>query len=183
MDIKSLTIYCSSSDNLDLEYYQIANIIGEFLGKKKIKIIYGGGNVGLMGKIANSAFKNGSEVIGIMPKFLANRERINYNITKTIVVKNMVSRKKKLFEKGDAFLVLPGGSGTIEEITEIISWKILGIHNKEIIFYNHKNYWKTLFKLYDNCIDNKFGKTNIQNICKNVKTLKELKKIIVNEKN
>ena len=96
MDIKSLTIYCSSSNNLNLEYYQIANIIGEFLGKKKIKIIYGGGNVGLMGKIANSAFKNGSEVIGIMPKFLANRERINYNITKTIVVKNMVSRKKKL---------------------------------------------------------------------------------------
>ena len=91
MNIKSLTIYCSSSDNLEKEYYNIAYKLGEFLGQKKIKVIYGGGNTGLMGIIANSAFKNGSKVIGIMPEFLADKEKINYNISQTIVVKNMTT--------------------------------------------------------------------------------------------
>ena len=81
--------------------------------------------------------ENGGEVIGIIPKFLMKKEKINYQITETIIVKNMSERKKKLFNLGDAFLILPGGSGTIEEATEIISWKILGIHKKR---YNNFNY-------------------------------------------
>ena len=136
MKIKSLTIYCSSSDFLDIEYYKLAEKIANFLSKRKIRIIYGGGKVGIMGKISNIANKNKGEVIGIMPKFLATKEKINKSISKTIIVKSMSERKKKLFELGDAFLILPGGSGTIEEATEIISWSILNIHRKPIILYN-----------------------------------------------
>jgi hypothetical protein len=173
MNIKSLTIYCSSSDNLDLEFYQIAEKIGIFLAQNSIKIIYGGGSVGLMGKISKSAYNSGGEVIGIIPSFLSKKEIINKETTKTIVVKDMTERKKKLFNLGDAFLILPGGSGTIEEATEIISWKFLGLHNKDIIVFNYKGYWDEFFKLYTKAKNYNFGKKNLQDICKHIKTIKE----------
>tara|TARA_Y100000590_G_scaffold467674_1_gene647411 strand:- start:1220 stop:1768 length:549 start_codon:yes stop_codon:yes gene_type:complete len=182
MNIKSLTIYCSSSNNLNLKYYRLAEKIGFFLGSKKITIIYGGGKTGLMGKVSISAFNQGSKVIGIIPKFLKKTENVNYNISKTIIVKTMAERKKILFEKGDAFLILPGGSGTIEEATEIISWKYLGLHKKPIIIFNYQNYWKYLFDMYNNTKKLKFGNKNLQDISINVKKISEFKKLF-NEKN
>ena len=178
MKIKSLTIYCSSSNNLDKKFYDLGEKIGVFLGQKKISIVYGGGNTGLMGKVSNTALQHGSKVVGIIPKFLKKAENINYNISKTIVVQTMSERKKILYEKGDAFLILPGGSGTIEEATEIISWKILGLHNKPIIIFNFKNYWKTLFEIYNNAKKLNFGNKNLQSISINVKTLSEFKSYI-----
>ena len=177
MPIKSLTIYCSSSNFLDNEYYKLAENLGFFLANRQIRIIYGGGDVGMMGKISNSANKKGGEVIGIIPKFLINKEIKNTKITKTIVVKTMSERKNKLFELGDAFLVLPGGSGTIEEATEIISWKLLGLHNKDIYILNYKGYWNNFFDLYKNAKKNKFGKKNLQSICINIKSFNQFKKI------
>ena len=110
-----------------------------------------------------------------MPDFLADKENINYDITDTIVVKNMIERKKIFFDLGDAFLILPGGSGTIEEATEIISWRILSIHEKPIIIFNYNNYWKSFLELYDNAVKNNFGNKNLQSICKIVRTPKEFK--------
>ena len=123
MKIKSLTIYCSSSNFLNTKYYDLAAQIGEFLAKRKITVVYGGGSIGMMGKLSKSALHTDGKVIGIIPKFLNSKEIINHDISETIIVKNMSERKKKLFELGDAFLILPGGSGTIEEATEVISWK------------------------------------------------------------
>ena len=173
MDIKSLTIYCSSSNLLEQKYYNLAYQIGEFLGKKQISVIYGGGKVGMMGKISKSAMNTGSKVIGIIPQFLNSKEIIDLNISETIIVKNMRERKQKLFELGDAFLILPGGSGTIEEATEIISWLILELHNKPIIIFNFENYWNSMIQMYDNAIKNKFGNNNLQSICKIIKTFEE----------
>ena len=173
MDIKSLTIFCSSSNLLDQKYYNLAEQIGKFLSNNKISIIYGGGKVGMMGKISHSAINSGGKVIGIIPKFLSSIEIIDLNITKTIIVNNMSERKKKLFEMGNGFLILPGGSGTIEEATEIISWLILGLHNKPIIIFNFENYWDPLIKMYDNSLKNKFGNKNLQSVCKIIKTFKE----------
>ena len=177
MLIKSLTIYCSSSNNLTNEYYDLAIEIGKHLSNKSININYGGGEVGLMGKISNSAIENGGRVYGIMPKFLATKEKINNKITKTIIVKDMQKRKKKLFDMGDAFLILPGGSGTIEEAAEVISWKFLGIHNKEIIIFNYKKFWDPFIKMYQTANLKKFGNKNLQNICKHIKEIKEFKKL------
>ena len=95
----------------------------------------------------------------------------------------MSERKIKLFEMADAFLILPGGSGTIEEATEIISWKILGIHNKKIIIFNFNNFWDPLIEMYSQSKIKKFGNTNLQNICIHVKTIKEFINYISNEKN
>ena len=173
MNIKSLTIFCSSSNLLDQKYYNLADKIGKFLSDKKISIIYGGGKVGMMGKLSHSAINSGGKVIGIIPKFLSSIEIIDSNITKTIIVNNMSERKKKLFEMGNGFLILPGGSGTIEEATEIISWLILGLHNKPIIIFNFENYWDPMIQMYDNSLKNKFGDKNLQSICKTVKTFEE----------
>ena len=102
-----------------------------------------------------------------------NIEIISEETTETIVVEDMTERKNKLFNLGDAFLILPGGSGTIEEATEIISWKFLGLHNKDIIIFNYKGYWDEFFNLYTKAKNFKFGKKNLQNICKHVKTIQE----------
>ena len=110
MSIKSLTIYCSSSNNLSTNYYDLAEKIGKFLSRKYIKIIYGGGSVGIMGKVSSSAYNTGGHVTGIIPKFLVSKEKISSKTYKTIIVKDLIERKKKLFEMGDAFLILPGGS-------------------------------------------------------------------------
>ena len=173
MIIKSLTIYCSSSILLSQKYYGLAEQIGKFLSNNKISIIYGGGKVGLMGKLSNSAMNFGGEVIGVIPEFLKTKEIIDLNITKTIIVKDMHERKKQLFEKGDAYLILPGGSGTIEEAAEVISWKILGIHKKPIIIFNFENYWNLMIEMYNNAKKSKFGDKNLQSICKIVKTFEE----------
>ena len=173
MFIKSLTIYCSSSDKLTQDYYDLGEQIGNFLAKKSIQIIYGGGKVGLMGKIANSSINMGGKVVGVIPRILATKEKINYGITETIIVENMSVRKNKLFNMGDAYLILPGGSGTIEEAAEVISWKILGIHNKQIIVFNFNNFWDPLIKMYEKAKIKKFGNKNLQNICIHIKTIEE----------
>ena len=181
MSIKSLTIYCSSSDNLTKDYYDLAENIGGYLAKKSIKIIYGGGKAGLMGQVSKSSINLGGKVIGIIPKILATKEKINYNITETIIVNDMSIRKKKLFNMGDAYLILPGGSGTIEEATEIISWKILGIHNKDIIIFNYKDFWDPLIQMYSDAKIKNFGNKNLQNICIHIKTIEEFTKYLSNE--
>ena len=177
MNIKSLTIYCSSSEKLTSDYYDLSNELGLYLANKSIKIIYGGGNAGMMGKISKSSYSSGGNVVGIIPRFLATKASINANITKTIIVKDMSERKRKLFQMGDSFLILPGGPGTIEEATEIISWKLLGIHSKKIIIFNFNKYWDPFIKMYDNSINKKFGNKNLQNITKHVRTIKEFKKL------
>ena len=173
MDIKSLTIYCSSSNLLGNKYYKLAREIAIFLANKKITIIYGGGKVGLMGEISRSAINSGGKVIGVIPKFLNSKEIINYDISETLIVEDMSERKKKMFQLGDAFLILPGGSGTIEEATEIISWKLLNIHKKDIIIFNYCNFWDSLINMYDKVKKDNFSNKNLQNICVNIKTLKE----------
>ena len=175
MIIKSLTIYCSSSNNLDIEFYDLAKNLGKFMAKKSIKVIYGGGSIGLMGELSKSAYSSGGEVIGIIPDFLVNKEIQNNQITETIVVKNMHDRKKKLFELGDGFLILPGGSGTVEEATEVISWKFLGLHDKNIIIFNFNEYWNEFINIYDKAKERNFSNKNLQDICKTVSTFQEFK--------
>ena len=176
MSIKSLTIYCSSSNFITNDFFNLGEKIGTYLAKKSIKIVYGGGKTGIMGKVSSASYISGGEVVGIVPKKLATNEIINTQ-AKIILVKDMSERKKKLLRMGDAILILPGGSGTIEEATEIISWKILGIHNKNIILFNYKNYWDPLIKLYQEAKIKNFGNKNLQSVCKHVRTFQEFIKI------
>ena len=178
MDIKSLTIYCSSSNNLDYEYYKSTREICEILSNYDISVVYGGGQVGLMGELAKTSIKLGNKVTGIIPEFLMNKEKALIDNIDLKIVKNMQERKKLLFELGDGFLILPGGTGTLEELIEVISSKKLELHNKPIIFYNLNNFWEPLFKQFEKIINNNFGNKNLQNLYEVIDKTCQLKKII-----
>ena len=178
MKIKSLTIYCSASQIIDKKFLKIAKETAEIISNYKIRVVYGGGNVGLMGEIANTLVKLDKDIVGIIPKFLINKEKLNLKLKNLRVVNNMTKRKELLFKLGDAFLILPGGTGTLEEVTEVLSWKILKLHNKPIIFLNFENYWSPLIKQFEKIIKNKFGNKNLQNQYQVIKKPKELEKIL-----
>ena len=178
MKIKSLTIYCSASQIIDKKFLKIAKETAEIISNYKIRVVYGGGNVGLMGEIANTLVKLDKDIVGIIPKFLINKEKLNLKLKNLRVVNNMTKRKELLFKLGDAFLILPGGTGTLEEVTEVLSWKILKLHNKPIIFLNFDNYWSPLIKQFEKIIKNKFGNKNLQNQYQVIKKPKELEKIL-----
>ena len=156
----------------------MAKEIAEIISNYKIKVIYGGGNVGLMGAIAKTLINLKREVIGIIPKFLIKKEKVSLDITKLKIVSNMGKRKEYLFKLGDAFLILPGGTGTLEEVIEVLSWKILKLHNKPIIFLNFDNYWSPLIKQFEKIIENKFGNKNLQNQFQVIKNPKQLNQIL-----
>ena len=178
MKIKSLTIYCSASQIIDKKFLKIGKETAEIISNYKIRVVYGGGNVGLMGEIANTLVKLDKDIVGIIPKFLINKEKLNLKLKNLRVVNNMTKRKELLFKLGDAFLILPGGTGTLEEVAEVLSWKILKLHNKPIIFLNFENYWSPLIKQFEKMIKNKFGNKNLQNQYQVIKKPKELEKIL-----
>jgi len=144
-------------------------LVSHFAKQNNSKVIISG--------IGGDEFFAGYPSFGIIPKFLNSKEKINNQTTETIIVKDMPDRKKKLFEMGDAFLILPGGSGTIEEAAEVISWKFLGLHNKKIILFNYKKYWDPIINMYDQAEKNNFGIKSLHNLCDLVNTLQEFKKI------
>jgi len=178
MKTKSLTIYCSASNKIDKKFYEMAKEVAQIISNYEIKVIYGGGNVGLMGIIAQTLTKLKREVIGIIPKFLIKKEKISLQITNLKIVPNMRKRKEYLFNLGDAFLILPGGTGTLEEVIEVLSWKILKLHNKPIIFLNFENYWSPLIKQFEIIIEKNFGNKNLQKQFQVIKKPRELNKIL-----
>ena len=115
---------------------------------------------------------------GIVPKFLASKENMYKDINDLRVVKDMNQRKKILFELGDAFIAFPGGTGTMEEIIEIISWKVLGLHKKPVLFFNLRDFWNPLLEQFKNINENKFGNTNLQNMFKVIDTPQQFEKIL-----
>ena len=131
-----------------------------------------------MGVVASKALELGINVTGIIPKFLNTKEIMFNDITSLKIVNSMSRRKKLLFKLGDAFVALPGGSGTIEEITEVISWKVLGLHDKPILFYNIKNFWDPLLKQFNYINKNNFGNINLQTIYQTIDTPKQFRKIL-----
>ena len=178
MNIKSLTIYCSSSNNLESIYYKIGKNVTEVIADNNYSIVYGGGQVGIMGIIAKTALKLNVHVTGIIPKFLNTKEIIYDEVSNLKIVNDMYERKRLLFESGDAFLILPGGTGTIEEVTEVISSKVLGLHKKPIIIFNINNYWDPILNQFKNINKYNFGKINLQYIYETIETTKQLDKIL-----
>ena len=165
-EIKSICVFCGSSPGRDGRYIDDAKAFGEILGREKIGLVFGGGGVGLMGTVARAAREAGSEVTGIIPTFLVNRERPEAaHSTKTIVTKDMHERKHKMFELADAFVALPGGIGTLEELVEQLTWIQLGQHQKPLLVLNTKGFWNPLLKLLENFRDVGFlGQHAIDNL-------------------
>jgi uncharacterized protein (TIGR00730 family) len=150
--IQSICLFCGSSDGNDPAYVEAAAAFGRMLAAADIRLVYGGGGVGLMGAAAKAAHAAGGRVFGVIPEFLRRREVI-YDDVETVVVRNMHDRKRIMFDQSDAFAVFPGGIGTLEEVIELISWRRLNLHAKPIVFLNIDGFWDPLFSLFDHTVE------------------------------
>lgn len=149
--IESVCVFCGSSDTVKPGFLSDAAAFGRALAAADLRLIYGGGGVGLMGACARAAHEAGGDVLGIIPQFLTSRERA-LDVVETIVVRSMHERKQIMFERSDGFVVLPGGIGTLEEVVELLSWQRLGLHAKPVVFYNPRGFWNPLFELFHHTI-------------------------------
>jgi uncharacterized protein (TIGR00730 family) len=147
--INALCVYCGSSAGTDPAFVDTARAFGKILAENGIRLVYGGGSTGLMGALADAVLKNGGDVTGIIPEFLTNREKPRRLAQELIVTRDMHERKRKMFERADGFVALPGGIGTLEELVEQLTWAQLGRHKKPILLANIKGYWDPLLTLID----------------------------------
>ena len=144
-----ICVYCGSSPGTRPSYGEAARQIGMELAREQIRLVYGGGDVGLMGTVARSTIEHGGKVTGIIPKFLKRRERMLGEVEELIVTADMHERKRLMFEKADAFIALPGGVGTLEELVEQLTWAQLGQHKKPIVLANVDGFWTRFLGLLD----------------------------------
>ncbi|PGK38368.1 TIGR00730 family Rossman fold protein [Bacillus anthracis] len=186
--MKSICVFCGSNYGESEEYKNAAEKLGEYLGEKNITLIYGGGKVGLMGSVANSALQVGGNVVGIIPEFLRDKEIAHQGITDLIVVDSMHSRKQKMNDMADGFIVLPGGYGTYEEMFEVLSWGQIGIHKKPVGLLNVDGFFDPLIDMLQHTVEKGFARpenlslilssTNIEDL---LKKMKNYNHVIVNK--
>ena len=143
--IQSVGVYCGSADSAAQPFKKAAAALGKALADAGIQVVYGGGQMGLMGILANAVLKEGGRVIGFMPRFLHHQEGGDFAITDLHFVDTMHERKQRMFEASDAFIILPGGLGTLDEAFEMLTWKQIGLHQKHLIILNIDGYWTPLF--------------------------------------
>jgi uncharacterized protein (TIGR00730 family) len=146
-NIKTVCVYCGSGPGTNPHFMEAAKAFGKALAENGIRLVYGGGSLGLMGAVATSVLDHGGTVTGIIPDFLKVRENALTRVQEMIVTPDMHERKRLMFEHSDAFVALPGGVGTLEELVEQLTWKQLGRHEKPVLLANVDNFWEPLFAL------------------------------------
>jgi len=154
--MKRITVFCGSSKGYDKEYATQAYFLGQLLAENNIDLVYGGTDVGLMGIIANSVLEGGREVIGVIPDFIKEFKLAHNNLTKLIVVKSMHARKAKMSELSDAFIALPGGFGTLEELFEVLTMSQLSLHTKPVALLNVNGYYDDLLLMMRSMVEKGF---------------------------
>lgn len=162
--IQSLCVYCGSNFNGDPQLKSAVEILAKEMVQNQIKLVFGGGSVGVMGLIADAVLLDGGEAIGVIPQFLMDKEVGHKGLTEMIVTENMHQRKQKMADLADAFLILPGGFGTLEEFFEVLTWLQLGLHKKPIGVLNVNNYYDFLFKQMDVMVEQRFLKPINRNL-------------------
>ena len=151
-DGSSVCLFCGASETADPSYTEAAYAFGKAAAEAGWRLVYGGGGVGLMGASARGAHEAGGRVVGIMPAFLRSRERL-FDEVETVVVTSMHERKQLMYDQSDAFVVAPGGIGTLEEVVELLSWKRLDLHHKPVVFLNLNGFWDGFFALMRHSVD------------------------------
>ena len=155
---KTVCVFCGASNNVPRKFLDIGADFGEVLARHGMTLVYGGGDGGVMGAVANSTMKNAGHVTGIFPVSLRNIENEHQNLSEIIIVNTMHERKMMMFERSDAFVVFPGGFGTMDEMFEILTWRQLKLHDKPVVIFNYQGYWDPLIKLMHNIIEVGFAK-------------------------
>jgi hypothetical protein len=162
--VKSICVYCGSSGRVDEVYRAAATRFGVLLAKAGIELVYGGGRVGLMGLLADAALASGGRVTGIIPVHLHDKEVGHTGLSELVIVDNMHERKRRMFELADAFVVLPGGLGTLDETLEIITWKQLELHDKPVVLVDVAGYWTPLLELIEHAVVSGFAARRALNL-------------------
>jgi uncharacterized protein (TIGR00730 family) len=174
MSIQSLAVFCGSKNGNDPLFCEHAKQVGNLLAEKNVTLIYGGGNKGIMGTVANAVLEKGGKVIGIMPRFLAVPEHQHHGLTEMLEVEDMHIRKRMMYEKCDAALVLPGGFGTMDEFFEMLTWNQLNIHNKKIFVLNTSGFYDHLISFLYKTEEEGFLYSNMVDCLKIISSPKEL---------
>lgn len=156
--IESLCVFCGAQNAVAKHFLDMGAWFGEEMARRNIKLVYGGGDCGLMGAVANSVMKGGGHVTGVFPISLRNIENEHQNLSEIVIVGSMHERKKLMFDLSQAFVILPGGFGTMDEMFEILTWKQLLLHDKPIIIINYKGYWDPLVALLQNILAKGFAR-------------------------
>ncbi|BAY43225.1 hypothetical protein SAMD00079811_08040 [Scytonema sp. HK-05] len=154
--MKYVCVFCGSSMGVQPAYQQAALAMGEALARRELGLVYGGGNVGLMGTIADATLAAGGEVIGVIPDFMVAKEIAHAGLTQLHIVKSMHERKTMMAQLSDAFVALPGGYGTLEEFCEVLTWAQLGLHQKPFGLLNVNGYYSPLLKFFDQAVTEEF---------------------------
>lgn len=157
-DIKNVCVYCGSSNRADARFKDSAKRLGEILVQENLNLVYGGGHVGLMGIVADTVLAGGGKVTGVITSYIADKEVAHTGLSDLHVVDTMHERKQIMVDESDAFIILPGGLGTMDEFFEVFTWWQLGLHDKPIIVVNVDGYWSPLLSLIDNIVEEKFGR-------------------------
>ncbi|TQI71468.1 hypothetical protein JM79_2402 [Gramella sp. Hel_I_59] len=145
--IENVAVFCASSDGVDPEIFKTARVVGEELARRDIRLIYGGSKLGLMGQVAEGVMENGGFATGVIPEFLKTKEVVHTGLDRLITTKDMHERKLTMNELSDAFITLPGGFGTLEELFEIVTWAQLGLHRKPIGLLNINGFYDDLLSM------------------------------------
>src|SRR6201982_4323651 len=159
--IKSICVYCASGPGKNPAFMDAAKTFGRILAENGIRLVYGGGSVGLMGALAESVIDHGGVVTGVIPEFLVNREHMLVRVQERIITPDMHERKRVMFERADAFVALPGGVGTLEALVEQLTWAQLGRHKKPILILNTADFWEPLCALLDHMRRLEFIRTDL----------------------
>lgn len=160
--VRSVCVYCGSGSGLNPAYAESARILGQAFGVNGVRLIYGGGSLGLMGEVARATLAAGGQVTGIIPAFLSNKERMLRDVDELIVTDNMHERKMLMFERSDAFVALPGGIGTLEELVEQLTWSQLGRHSKPIVVANINGFWSPFLSLLQHMKSDTFIRNGLE---------------------
>jgi uncharacterized protein (TIGR00730 family) len=176
--MKKICVFCGSSNGRDPKFIELANNIGTLIGRNGWGLVYGGGKVGLMGAVANSVLSQKQDVIGVIPKSLMSAEVAHMGVTKLHVVETMHERKKLMYDLSDAFLVLPGGMGTLDEMFEIITWAQLKYHHKPIYILNEFGFFDSLLQFVHHSNDQGFIKSEHLQLFKVIQKVEDVMSIL-----
>lgn len=156
--LRAVCVYSSSSNSVPKPFFDAAEELGELLALRKISLVYGGASIGLMGAVARSVHRHGGHVVGVIPKFMREREIAYEAADELIATETMRERKEEMERRADAFVALPGGFGTLEEILEVLTLRQLGRHHKPIAFLDTQNFYRPLIQLFDQLYEHRFAK-------------------------
>jgi uncharacterized protein (TIGR00730 family) len=172
--VTSICIFCGSQHGADPRFREAATQLGELAGAAGLKVIYGGGRVGLMGAAADAAMAAGGEVVGLIPARLLEREVGHRAITELIVAEDMFDRKGQMIARSDAFVILPGGLGTLDELLEVLTLRQLGYHGKPIVLVNLGGYWDLFNELVERIIEHGFAAPSARTLYRSVASVEDV---------